>query len=130
MSVMHALDLVDETFIAAPPTALAAAVADPSRWRLWWPDRTLEVFLDRGIKGQRWSVAGDLVGSAEIWLEAFRDGVLLHYYLRADPAGDPGRLTPRAVDRIRRAEAVRWKKSAWALKTEYETERIAAVMGR
>jgi hypothetical protein len=118
---MHSVDLVDETFIAAPPGALAEAVADPRRWLAWWPGRTVEVFLDRGIKGQRWSVAGDLVGSAEIWLEAHRDGAILHYYLRADPKG--GAPSARKADRLRRSEALRWKRSVWALKHEFEAVR-------
>ncbi len=127
---MHSVDLVDETFIAAPPQALADAVADPLRWAAWWPDRTLEVFLDRGIKGQRWSVAGDLVGSAEIWLEAYRDGAILHYYLRADPPAGGRALSARRADRIRRSEAVRWKRSVWALKHEYEAQRADSPASR
>jgi hypothetical protein len=98
MGGMHSVDLVDETFIAAPGEIAARVVADPERWLAWWPKRRLEVFMDRGIKGQRWSIAGDLVGSAEIWLEAYRDGVVLHYYLRADPpdAVPGGRPHPAA----------------------------------
>ncbi len=123
---MHSIDLVDETFIVAPVEDLAAVVADPRRWRQWWPGRRLEVFLDRGVKGQRWAIAGDLVGSAEIWLEAYRDGAVVHYYLRADPGGDPRRkpLPPRRIDRLRRTEALRWKSSVWALKRDFEAGRI------
>jgi hypothetical protein len=118
---MHSIDLVDETFVAASPAVVAAVVADPQRWRSWWPERRLEVFMDRGLKGQRWSIAGDLVGSAEIWLEAYRDGVILHYYLRADPHGsEPGTLSRRRADRIRRQEALAWKTLVWALKVELE----------
>lgn len=119
---MHAVDLVDETFIATPNDILAQVVADPARWAQWWPGRRMEVFMDRGAKGQRWAIAGDLVGSAEIWLEAYRDGVILHYYLRADPPQD-GRPDPRAVDRVRRAEATGWKRTVWALKHELEQHR-------
>ena len=118
---MHSVDLVDETFIAAGADRVAAAVADPSRWREWWPGRTVEVFMDRGIKGQRWAVAGDLVGSSEIWLEEYRDGVVLHYFLRADPPGGSGGR--RAADRRRRAEALAWKRIVWALKHEFEAGR-------
>jgi hypothetical protein len=118
---MHSIDLVDETFVAASPAVVAGVVADPQRWRAWWPERRLEVFMDRGVKGQRWSIAGDLIGSAEIWLEAYRDGVILHYYLRADPPGsDPGALPPRRADRIRRREALSWKTLVWSLKAELE----------
>ena len=121
---MHTVDLVDETFIAAPVSVLAAVVADPDRWSAWWPDRRLEVFMDRGLKGQRWAVAGDLVGTAEIWLEAYRDGAVLHYYLRADPARERGQaLSARQADRIRRSEALAWKRSVWALKSQLEAGR-------
>lgn len=120
---MHSVDLVDETFIAVSVQALAPVVADPARWRSWWPERRLEVFMDRGPKGQRWAVAGDLVGSAEIWLEAYRDGVVLHYYLRADPVSDGGQPSRREVDRIRRREALAWKASVWELKRQLEAGR-------
>jgi len=122
---MHSVDLVDDTFIAAQPQALADVVADPKRWRRWWPARQLEVFMDRGVKGQRWSIAGDLVGSSEVWIEAYRDGAILHYYVRADPGGaDRGeRLSSRRADRIRRAEAQQWKRNVWQLKREMEAGR-------
>ncbi len=122
---MHSVDLVDETFIAAPVEVLAGVVAEPARWRRWWPQRRMEVFMDRGLKGQRWAVAGDLVGTSEIWLENYRDGVILHYYLRADPDGPiaSGRASRRALDGIRRREALRWKASVWELKRELERGR-------
>lgn len=126
---MHLLDLVDETYIAAANEALAAAVADQARWRAWWPDRHLEVFMDRGLKGQRWAVTGDVTGSAEIWLEAYRDGTIVHYYLRADPAGRRGKLDTREVDRLRRAEATAWKRAVWALKREFEGDRRPGTAG-
>ena len=34
---------------------------------------------------------GALVGTMEVWLEPMLDGTLLHYFLRADPAGTAGR---------------------------------------
>jgi hypothetical protein len=125
---MHSIDLVDETFIAASPAVVAAVVADPARWRAWWPQRRVEVFMDRGLKGQRWSIAGDLVGSAEIWLESYRDGVILHYYVRADPPDvEPDSLSPRRADRIRRREALSWKTLVWALKAELEAGKVVGV---
>ena len=83
--------------------------------------------MDRGPKGLRWAVAGDLVGSSEIWLEAYRDGVILHYFVRADPAAGPGAASPsaREADRIRRAEALAWTQSVWNLKQELESGRAA-----
>jgi hypothetical protein len=125
---MHVVDLVDETFVAAPVERLAAVVADPARWAAWWPGRQLEVFLDRGLKGQRWAVAGDLVGSAEIWIEAYRDGAILHYYLRADPSAAE-HVGPRAADRLRRLEATGWKRTVWSLKAELEGARVTGRPG-
>ena len=119
---MAGVDLVDETFVVVDRGRLAAVVADPSRWRAWWPGLQLAVFMDRGLDGIRWSVSGDLVGSCELWLEAEGDGVLIHYYLRAEPTvpGSPtrARVLPdssrgrREIDRLRRRHAVAWKRSA------------------
>ncbi|RJQ88264.1 polyketide cyclase / dehydrase and lipid transport [Amycolatopsis panacis] len=106
------LDLVDETFIAVPPGTLAAAFADPACWRRYWPDLVLEVYTDRGDKGLRWTVTGALIGTMEIWLESVLDGTVLHYFLRATPAGPggaPRALRPRELRREidRRARAAK-----------------------
>lgn len=126
----YGIDLVDETFLAVPPASVAPVVADPARWRRWWPDQHLTVFLDRGEKGIRWSVSGAVVGSSEIWLEEFRDGTILHYFLRADPTqrgtanvaepiGDSPAQQRRAA-RLRSDAATSWKRHVWALKDELE----------
>lgn len=129
---MAGVDLVDETFIAAPPAALAPIVADPARWRQWWPDLDLAVFMDRGEAGQRWSMTGALTGSCEIWLEPVADGTLVHYYLRGEPTAADGRSAQpypddhrgwRAADRVRRRRALAWKREVWALKDEVEGAR-------
>lgn len=130
---MPLIDLVDETFIVAPPARLAAVVADRRRWRAWWPDLELEVFMDRGEQGLRWSVTGALVGSAEVWLEPFGDGAIVHYYLRADPTAPESATTARhlpdsprgrrTADRLRRQHALHWKATVWALKWELEAGR-------
>jgi hypothetical protein len=91
---MSSVDVVDETFITVPPARLAAEFADPEACRRFWPDLRLQVGTDRGEKGFRWIVSGALVGSMEVWLEPVLDGTLVHYYLRADPAGPDGRPTP------------------------------------
>ncbi|MDZ7578791.1 MAG: polyketide cyclase / dehydrase and lipid transport [Candidatus Nanopelagicales bacterium] len=130
---MPVVDLVDETFLVVSPARLAAVVQERRRWAQWWPELSLSVFMDRGVKGIRWSITGAMVGSAELWLEEFGDGVILHYYLRADPVS-PGSATQprvltdsprgrRAADRLRRREALRWKRTVWALKAEMEGER-------
>lgn len=130
---MAGVDLVDETFVVVDRGRLAAIVADPTRWRTWWPGLHLAVFMDRGLDGIRWSVTGDLVGSCELWLEAEGDGVLIHYYLRADPTVPGSATRPRElpqssrgrreIDRLRRRHAVAWKRSVWALKDEMEGDR-------
>ena len=129
---MPAVDLVDETFVVVDRATIAAVVADPARWARWWPELQLTVFMDRGLDGIRWSVAGRWVGSLEIWLEAVGDGVLVHHYARLDPV-DPSTGGPRPVPtdlsgrrRAARARAVRataWKRSIWALKDELEAGR-------
>ena len=130
---MYTIDLVDETFIVASAAKVRGPVADPQQWLRWWPRQRLEVFMDRGEKGIRWAVSGEVIGSSEIWLEPYRDGVILHYYLRADPTdpGQPGQIRKypdsprgrRAADRMRRRAALAWKASVWQLKREMEEER-------
>lgn len=129
---MPTVDLVDETFVVADRAVLAAVVADPARWRAWWPGLELTVFMDRGVDGIRWSATGEWTGSLEIWLEAVGDGVLLHHYARLDPVDprsgqalpppdDPAGWRRAARERDRRARA--WKRVVWALKDELEAGR-------
>lgn len=84
---MNSIQIADETFVAADGVRVGAVIADPARWRRWWPDLQLEVIEERGDKGIRWSVTGPVTGTMEIWLEPMLDGVLLHYFLHAEPAG-------------------------------------------
>lgn len=131
---MPTIDLVDETFFAADRSLLVRDVADPARWRQWWPDLDLTVFMDRGADGLRWNVKGALVGSCELWLEEFGDGVIVHYYLRVDPVSGPVDLTTsrgvRRAARMRAARAQRWKRDVWAWKDELERGRSAGTPGR
>ncbi len=137
---MAGVDLVDETFIAADVADVAAIVADESRWPLWFPDMRLTVFMDRGLKGLRWSVSGGWVGSTEIWLEQFGDGVIVHYYLRVEPTekGSVSRPAPfpdnaqgyRAAAKARVKAAQRWKRHVWQLKDELEAERVVGTSAR
>ena len=121
------MDLVDETFVVADPDAVAALVHDPARWVLWWPDLQLTVFMDRGTAGIRWSVTGALTGSTELWLEPVLDGVVVHYYLRAEETGRPPSADAarehRAGDRLRDRRARAWKRAANDLKDELEGDR-------
>lgn len=79
--------MADETFVAATPEAVGSAVGDRAAWRRWFSDLRLEVVEDRAEKGVRWTVTGPLTGTMEIWLEPVLDGVLLHYFLHAEPTG-------------------------------------------
>ncbi|MBP2331119.1 hypothetical protein JOF56_011504 [Kibdelosporangium banguiense] len=117
---MPAVDVVDETFLAVPPPVVKAAFADRRAWRGFWPDLTLEVYLDRGDEGLRWTVQGALTGSMEVWLEPMLDGTLLHYFLRADlPRPAQPRQIQREINRRQRAA----KSIALDLKTVLEDGR-------
>jgi hypothetical protein len=116
------VDVIDETFLVAAPEVVGALLRDPDRCRRWWPDLRLSVFADRGAEGVRWNVRGALVGSMEVWLEAFGDGVIAHYYLRADPAAGPYDDARRAVREVHRRQR-HTKRVFWRLKDELEAGR-------
>src|SRR5215468_840237 len=121
---MPQIDVVDETWIAAPPHQVAARVADPHCWHSWWPGLTLTVDELRGVEGVRWLVSGPVTGSMEVWLEPDRDGVRVHYFLRLDsPNGR--RMSARRVRRVVLAHRRRAKRVFWALKDEFEVRRPA-----
>lgn len=121
-----AIDLVDETFIAVPPATVAAAFADPRSWSHYWPDLLLTVYKDRGDEGLRWTVRGAMVGTMEVWCERMLDGTLLHYFLRASPAGPGGRplpSPPRELMRVYDQRARAAKAIALGLKETLEDGR-------
>ncbi len=131
---MPLIDVIDESFLYAEPARLASRLRDPALLRRWWPDLELDVFQDRGEAGMRWTVTGALVGTSEIWLEPVGEGVVLHYYLRADPTRPGSRTEPvgGSADRVVRLARRRatqhtrgFKRSAWALKDELERDRPA-----
>lgn len=112
MAGWHEVDVVDETFLAVPPRVLAAVFADRDAWPQLWPDLRLEVLADRGDEGLRWTVSGALEGSMEVWLEPVAGGgTVLHYFLRADPAGR-GRTPRPAGGRRAVREAARRQRAA------------------
>lgn len=128
-----AIDLVDETFIAVPPSTVAAAFKDPRSWTLYWPDLLLTVYADRGDEGLRWTVQGGMLGTMEIWCEALLDGTLLHYFLRATPAGPGGQpleLPPRQLMRVYDQRAKTAKAIALGLKETLEDGRRPGVAPR
>lgn len=126
------VDVIDETFVVAPPAAVAAAVKDPAFWARVFPRLDVTVHEDRGDEGVRLTVTGELVGSNEFWVEPWGDGAIVHYYLRADPTrrgsevevltGRPRRLLRRAI-RMRTAHCVRLKAGLNELKDRLEAGR-------
>ncbi len=136
---MPLVDVIDETFVVAAPGVVADALRDPALWRRLFPDLDLTVFQDRGDAGVRLSVTGALVGSNEFWVEPWGDGVIVHYYLRADPTrrgsateavtGDPRRLARRAV-RVRTAHCRRLKAGLNEVKDRLEAGRAPGMAAR
>ncbi len=124
LSGVSSIQVADQTFVAAPGAAVADLLAAPNQWRRWWPDLVLEVREERGEKGIRWSVAGALSGTMEVWLEPSLDGVILHYFLHAEPqpALPVGKLA--AANRARR---VAGRNMAFELKSRLEADRPAGV---
>ncbi|HFC7687306.1 TPA: polyketide cyclase / dehydrase and lipid transport, partial [Neisseria meningitidis] len=80
MSAMNSIQVADQTFIAADPADIGRAISSPADWRRWWPDLQLNVVEERGEKGIRWTVAGPLTGTMEVWLEPALDGAIAHYF--------------------------------------------------
>ncbi len=124
LSGVSSIQVADQTFVAAPGAAVADLLAGPNQWRRWWPDLVLEVREERGEKGIRWSVTGALTGTMEVWLEPSLDGVILHYFLHAEPqpALPAGKLA--AANRARR---VAGKNMAFEVKARLEADRPAGV---
>ncbi|MBF6330194.1 polyketide cyclase / dehydrase and lipid transport [Nocardia transvalensis] len=123
---MSSVQVADQTFVAAPGARVAEVLADRGRWRRWWPDLTLEVREDRGDKGIRWVVRGALTGTMEVWLEPCLDGVILHYFLHAEPQG-AATLSMRELMAVNRARRVAGKKMSFEVKARLEAGRAAGV---
>lgn len=83
---MPLLDVIDETYVVAPIESVRRALCDERAAAVHVPGLALVCAEDRGVKGRRWELRGDLRGTAEVWLEPVGDGVLVHAYVRADPA--------------------------------------------
>ncbi len=125
---MHSIQVADETFIAADAARVGAAIADPASWRRWWPDLRLQVVEDRAEKGIRWAVTGVLTGTMEIWLEPSLDGVLLHYFLHAEPSSAAAwQLARMNLARMTHRRRVAGKKMAFAVKETLERSRPVGV---
>jgi hypothetical protein len=120
LAVVAQIDLIEETYVAASPALVVAAVREPAFAAALWPDLHLAVFMDRGDAGLRWTATGALTGSCEIWLEPHGDGVIAHTYLRAEA---PGPMDWRAASREVQRRARHAKTVWWQLKDAAEAGR-------
>ncbi|AJW38700.1 hypothetical protein NY08_668 [Rhodococcus sp. B7740] len=116
---MSSIQVADQTFVAASGERVAHAFASPARWRRWWPDLNLTITEDRGEKGIRWAVRGGVVGTMELWLEPALDGVIVHYFLHAEPAAGTD------VAAHQHARRVAGRAMTFELKRELEAGRSA-----
>lgn len=122
------IQVADETFIAADPAAVGGAVGDRSAWRRWFADLMLEVVEDRTDKGVRWTVTGPLTGTMEIWLQPMLDGVVLHYFLHAEPTTAAGRKPTRpTLASMNHQRRVAGKRMAFEIKNTLEATRPVGV---
>ncbi|MEW5812720.1 MAG: polyketide cyclase / dehydrase and lipid transport [Actinomycetota bacterium] len=125
---MNSIQIADETFVAADPAAVGAAVADSASWARWWPDLRLTVVQDRGELGQRWTVTGALTGTMEIWLEKVLDGVVLHYFMHAEPSGAAAwQLAKMNLAKMNHRRRVAGKAMAFEVKQKLESGRPVGV---
>ena len=121
---MHSIQVADQTFVAADPADVGRAVSDAASWRRWWPDLRLEVVEDRREKGIRWTVTGALTGTMEVWLEPLLDGVILNYFLHAEPAGAAAwQLARMDLAKIPHRRRVAGKRMAFEVKMALERTR-------
>jgi hypothetical protein len=128
LGAVHSVQVADDTFVAADPARVGAAVADPASWPRWWPDLRLQVIEDRADKGMRWAVTGQLAGTMEVWLEPSLDGVVLHYFLHAEPSGVAAwQLARMNLGRMTHRHRVAGKRMAFEVKTALERSRPVGV---
>lgn len=137
---MHA-NTTDELWIDAPPRAVYEALLRPDAG--WWPGARVRaghgriavrargfhrlsapVSFEARVEGLRpdqgitwWFERGEIRGRGEWWLERFKAGTIVHFFLDVDP-GDRGRLR-RWSSRVRRC---RWaiRRGVNALKDRLE----------
>lgn len=125
---MNSIQVADETFVCADPADVGGAVADPSNWRRWWPDLRLVVVENRGPAGVRWTVTGALTGTMEVWLETCLDGVILHYFLHAEPSGASAwELARMNLAKANHDRRVAGKRMAFGVKQQLEESRPVGV---
>jgi hypothetical protein len=125
---MNSIQIADETFVCADPIDVGIQVADRSNWRRWWPDLRLTVIEDRGPMGHRWTVTGAVTGTMEVWLEPVLDGVILHYFLHAEPSGAAAwELARMDLAKSNHRRRVAGKNMAFEVKAKLEETRPVGV---
>jgi hypothetical protein len=125
---MNSIQVADETFVAMDGATVGAAISQAARWQRWWPDLRLVVVEQRGDQGIRWTVTGALTGTMEIWLEPMLDGVLLHYFVHAEPSGVAAwQLAKMNLVKMTHQRRVAGKRMAFEIKTELERSRPVGV---
>ncbi|MDN5851685.1 MAG: polyketide cyclase / dehydrase and lipid transport [Actinomycetia bacterium] len=112
------LDITDENVIVAPVADVRAVLCDEDWWHARIPGAQLRCIDDRGPLGKRWAVGGDLVGSAEVWLEEWADAVVVHVFWQVDRA-DKKTVSVREQHRY----SVAVKRHVMALKDTLEAGR-------
>lgn len=120
------LDLVDETFIVASRQQVRAALCEAARWMSWFPGTCFAAHEDRGLRGVRWTLSGELAGTAEVWLEEWADGTIVHAYVRAESR----RLTGSryaVAKAVRRHYQLSLKARMFVVKAELEGGRAAGI---
>jgi hypothetical protein len=95
---MPPVDIADETYVVVAADLLAPRLTAQSLLAEWFPRLSVDVFMDRGEKGTRWSITGEIDGSLEVWLEPMARGTLVHWFVRGEPAHDRGAVAQRYVD--------------------------------
>jgi hypothetical protein len=125
---MNSIQIADETFVCADPVAVGSQVADRSNWLRWWPDLRLTVVEDRGPMGHRWTVTGAVTGTMEVWLEPVLDGVILHYFMHAEPSGVAAwELARMDLAKTNHQRRVAGKNMAFEVKAKLEETRPVGV---
>ncbi|GAA2790389.1 polyketide cyclase / dehydrase and lipid transport [Kribbella solani] len=119
---MPTLDISCDDFVVADPAYVAERLGTDTLWREWWPELTLTPTERRGAKGVRWAVTGAAIGTAEWWLEPVRDGVVVHWYLRVDPARP---VRGRALARLKERYVAAYRERIWRFKDAAEAGRAA-----
>lgn len=131
----------DELYVEAPPHAVLGALLGLGRDAAWWPGararatdghlavsapagRARRIRFEAGVgnvrpgEGLTWTLErGELRGRAEWWLEGFKSGTVVHYYLDVEP-GDRGRAR-RMSSKVRR-HRVALRRGVNALKDRLE----------